>query len=98
MTVDEASQFIHHLVHFIKVTWHWPLLHDTRLEYIETNLLHEALFHFSLSSIDEYNMPALLTLFEPHVFTYTYTESIKDTHVTYSFFFLLAKLHAINRN
>jgi len=43
--VDEASQFIHHLVRFIKITWHWSLLHDTRLEYIETNLLHEALFH-----------------------------------------------------
>jgi hypothetical protein len=39
--VNEASQFIQHLVHFIKITWHWSLLHDTRLEYIETNLLHE---------------------------------------------------------
>ncbi len=32
------------------------------------------------------NMPALLTLFEPHVL-YAHTQSIKDTHVTYSFFF-----------
>jgi hypothetical protein len=47
--------------------------------------------YFSLLSIDEYNMPALLTLFEPHVFT-TRTHRVLKIHMSLTAFFLTGKI------